>query len=220
MERDRRPLSPLELIMLAAVVAEVAIGRLLVRGLEKKPVFIKGQAQKIVPEAWFVGLDYVALFLLYFVALLGVIVLAQRVRKLSVDAGVSAVMAAVAAFAAVSDPELVQTLLHAALLGVAVHQIVRVWLARGDLGAAIGITIVASPIFVYCAASLFAGQLWTEDQMLGGEAKASISKLARNALVLAAIASPYCLSPRPFARSMTRVLPFIVALVIAGAGAV
>lgn len=206
--------------MLAAVVAEVAIGRLLVRGLEQKPVLIKGVSTKVVPPTWFVALDYVALFLLYFVALIGVIVLAQRVRKLSFDAATSAAMAAVGAFAAVSDPQMVQTFLHLALLGVAVHQVVRVWMARGDLGAAIGMTIIASPIFVYCVASLLSGQLWTEDQMLGGEAKASIGKLARNALVIAAIASPYCLSPRPFARSMTRVLPFVVALVIAGAGAV
>src|SRR5688572_4156094 len=168
MERDRRPLSPLELIMLAAVVAEVAIGRLLVRGLEKKPVFIKGQAQKFVPPTWFVALDYVALFLLYFVALLGVVVLAQRAKKLSIDAVTAALMAAIAAFAAVSDPDVVQTFLHMALVGLAVFHVVRVWMARGDLGAAIGMTIVASPIIVYCTASLLAGQLWTEDQMLGG----------------------------------------------------
>lgn len=220
MDRDRRSLGPLELVMLVAVVAEVAIGRLLVRGLEKKPVFIKGQAEKIVPPGWFVALDYVALFLLYFVALMGVIVLLQRYRAAKLDAATSGLMALVAAFAAVSDPDTVQTFLHLTLLVVAVYQIGRVWLARADLGAAIGLTIIAAPIVVYCASSLLAGQLWTEDQMLGGEAKASIGRLARNALVLAAIASPYCLSPRPFARSMTRVLPFVVALVIAGAGAV
>ncbi|KAB2882262.1 MAG: hypothetical protein F9K40_23555, partial [Kofleriaceae bacterium] len=222
MDRDRRSgsgLRSLELVMLAGVVAEVVIGRLLVRGLEPKPVFIKGQAQTIVPPTWFVVLDYVALFLLYFVALMGVIVLAQRVRKLSVDAVTAAAMAAVTAIAAVHDPEAVQTFLHFALLGVAGHHIVRVWLARADLGAAIGTTIIALPILVYCTASLLSGYIWTEDQMLGGEARASIGRLARNALVIAAIASPYCLAPRPFARSMTRVLPFVIALVIAGAGA-
>ncbi len=206
--------------MLAAVVAEVVIGRLVVRGLEKKPIFVKGQAQTIVPPSWFVALDYVALFLLYFVALLGVIVLAQRVRKVSVDAVTAAAMAGAAAVAAVAEPDAVQPLLHLSLLGIAGYHVVRVWLARGDLGAAIGTSIVAAPIIVYGAASLFSGYLWTEDQMLGGEARASIGKLARNALVIAAIASPYCLSPRPFARSMTRVLPFVVALAIAGAGAV
>ena len=221
--------------MLAAVVAEVTIGRLLVRGLEKKPVFIKGQAQKFVPPAWFVALDYIALFLLYFVALLGVIVLVQRVRDRVAaaergplldrslqlgDAATAGFMAGFAAFAAVSDPDVVQTFLHVALLGVAIYQVARVWTERGDLGALIGTTIVAAPILVYCTTSLLAGQLWTEDQMLSGEAKASIGKMARNALVIAAIASPYCLSPRPFARSMTRVLPFVVALLIAGAGAV
>ncbi len=221
--------------MLGAVVAEATIGRLLVRGLEKKPAFIKGQAQKLVPPAWFVALDYLALFLVYFVALLGVIVLAQRARAElpgaargrpldrlhAVGGGATiAAMALVAAFAAGADPTEVQTLLHIALLAVALYQVARVWSHKPDLGAAVGLTICAAPIVIYCGASLLASQIWTEDQMLGGEAKAAIGKLARNALAAAAIASPYCLSPRPFARSMTRVLPFAIALVVAGAGAV
>jgi hypothetical protein len=223
MDRDRRSgtsLRLLELVLLAAVTAEVAFGRLLVRGLEKKPVYVKGEPQKIVPPTWFVALDYVALFLLYFVAAMGVVVLAQRVRNKPVDAAVSVFMALVVAIAAVVDPDFVQTFLHVALLAVAIYTVSRVWLTSKDLGAQIGTTIIAAPILIYCVMSLFAGFLWTEDQMLGGEAKAEIGKMARNALVIAAIASPYCLSPRPFARSMTRILPFLVALVIAGTGAV
>lgn len=234
MDRDHRSLTTLELIMLAAVAAEVGLGRFLVRGLEKKPVFIRGVPQKIVPPTWFVALDYLALFLLYFVALLGVIVLASRARDLALNSGrgnlnerihrviggaTAAVLAAVAAFAAVVDPDAVETLLHVALLGVAVHQLVRVWTGRGDLGAAIGLTLCAAPILLYVGASLFSGELWTEDQMMGGDAKAGLGKLARSALAMAAIASPYCLAPRPFARSMTRVLPFAIALVVAGVGA-
>jgi hypothetical protein len=220
MDRDRRSLGLLELVLLAAVTAEVVIGRLLVRGLETKPIYVKGEPQKIVPPTWFVALDYLALFLLYFVAAMGVIVLAQRVRNKPLDAAISVFMAVVAAVAAVVDPDLVQTFLHVALLVVAIYTVSRVWLMSKDLGAQIGATIIAAPILIYCVMSLFAGFLWTEDQMLSGEAKAEIGKMARNALVIAAIASPYCLSPRPFARSMTRILPFLVALMIAGAGAI
>lgn len=235
MQRDRRSLSTLELVLLGAVVAEVAIGRLLTRGLETKPVFVKGVAQKVVPPAWFVALDYVALFLLYFATLMGVIVLVMRARELAdgvragralervdrvFDAVTAAALAAVATFAAVSQPAAVQTLLHLTLLLVGVHQVVRVWLRRGELGAAIGLTVSAAPIIIYCAASLASGELWTEDQLLGGEARAGLGKLGRAALALAAIASPYCLAPRPFARSMTRILPFAVALAVASAGAV
>ncbi len=234
MERDRRSLSALELILLGAVMAEVSIGRLLVRGLEKKPVFIKGQAQKLVPPSWFVALDYVALFLLYFVALLGVIVLTVRAHEAMLGArhgrpaerigrGIDGVtaggMAVVATLAVMADPATVQTFLHVALLVVAIHQVVRVWARKVDVGAAIGLTVCAAPILIYCGASLLSAQLWSEDQLLGGEARAAIGKLARNGLAVAAIASPYCLAPRPFARSMTRVLPFAIALLIAGAGA-
>src|SRR5262245_22928147 len=85
--QQRRSLSTLELVMLAAVAAEVLLGRLLVRGLEKKPVFVRGVPQKIVPPTWFVALDYLALFLLYFVAMMGVIVLAVRARELALASG-------------------------------------------------------------------------------------------------------------------------------------
>jgi hypothetical protein len=233
MER-RRSLTTLELVMLAAVAAEVLIGRLLVRGLEKKPVFVRGVPQKIVPPTWFVALDYLALFLLYFVAMMGVIVLAVRARELALESGrgklierthrviggaSSAALAAVAAFATVVHPDAVVTLLHVALLAIAAHQLVRVWTAPSDVGAAIGLTLCAAPIVLYCGASLLSGSLWTEDQMLGGDAKAGLGRWARSALALAAVASPYTMAPRPFARSMTRVLPFAVALVVAGVGA-
>lgn len=230
----RRTLTTLELVMLAAVAAEVTLGRFLVRGLEKKPVFIRGVPQKIVPPTWFVALDYLALFLLYFVALMGVIVLATRARDLALASGrgslrervhhviggaTAAAMAAVAAFAAIVHPDAVVTLMHVALLAVAAHQVARVWSTPRDLGAAIGLTLCAAPIILYCGASLLSGELWTEDQMLGGDAKAGLGRLARSALALAAVASPYCLAPRPFARAMTRVLPFAVALIVAGVGA-
>lgn len=234
MERDRRSVSPLELILIGAVVAEVAFGRLLVRGLEKKPVFIKGEAQKLVPPTWFVALDYVALFLLYFVALLGVVALVLRARARwggggggvvvarldrGLDGATAAAMAVVAAFATVVDPGSVETALHLALGAVALATIGRVWGGRRDLGAAIGVTLAALPILVYCGASLLQPWLWSEDELLGGQARIAIGKAVRNALVLAAIASPYCLAPRPFSRALTRVLPFAIALVVAGVGA-
>jgi len=164
MDRDRRSLSTLELILLAAVAAEVMVGRLLVHAVEKKPIFIKGVPQKLVPPTWFVALDYLALFLLYFVALLGVIVLAMTARALAADTGrgkpldrihhivggaTAAALALVAAFAAIVQPAAVETLLHVALLLVAVHQLVRVWTARGYPGAAIGLTLCAAPIGRY-----------------------------------------------------------------------
>ncbi len=235
MEERRSPLSKLELILLAGVTAEVVVGRVLTRGLEKLPVFVHGESQRVVPPTWFVALDYVALFLLYFAALLGVIVLAVRAGELvrgwavgsrgdridrAVGAATTGALALAAVFAAVVDPAPAQAPLHASLGLVAVHQVVRAWIRRDDLGATIGITFSAAPLLLYCAASLFSDQLWNEDQLAGGEARAGLGRWGRIALALAAIASPYCLSPRPFARSMTRIAPFAVALGVAGLGAV
>lgn len=233
MARDRRSASLLELTLLGAVAAEAIIGRLLTRGVAPKPVFVHGVAQKIVPPTWFVALDYVALFLLYFAAMVGVVALALRVAELvrhppasladRIDAYVGAasigLVAAAAAFAAIVSPEPVQGLLHGGLAAVAAHQIVRVWARRGELGAAVGVTVCAAPILLYGAASLLSHSLWSEDELLGGKVKAHFAVWARGALALAAIASPYCLSPRPFARHATRLFPFMIAVIIAVLGA-
>ncbi|HVK78542.1 MAG TPA: hypothetical protein VM734_34820 [Kofleriaceae bacterium] len=235
MDHDgRSPLARLELVLLVVAAAEVGLGRVLTRGLEKTPVFVHGVPQKVVPPTWFVALDYVALFLLYFAALLGVIVLAVRAAELvrgvdrgppaqrldrAIGAATTGVLALSAVFAAVVAPGPAQVPLHAALALVAVHQVVRVWLRRDELGAAVGITLCALPIIIYCAASLFSDQLWNEDQLHGGEARAGLGRWGRAALAVAAIASPYCLAPRPLARTMTRIVPFAVALAIAGLGA-
>ncbi len=222
----------LELTLFGAVAAEALIGRLLTRGLEPRPVFVKGVAQRIEPPTWFVALDYVALFLLYFAALVGVAALTVRAIELvrrppaaggRVDAIIGAislgVVAVSAAFAAVVAPEPVRAWMHGGLALVAVHQIARVWLGRAGLGAAIGVTLCALPVVLYASSSLLSRLLWSEDEMLGGRVELQLAGLARTALALAAIASPYCLAPRPFARNAARVLPFLVAVVVATAGA-
>jgi hypothetical protein len=238
MERDRRADSRravglLELTLLGAVAGEAIIGRLVTRGLAPRPVFVHGVAQKIVPSTWFVALDYVSVFLLYFAAMVGVAALVVRVSDLArrppisladridalVGATTVAMLALAATFAAIVAPEPVQGLLHGALAAVAAHQIVRVWAGRAAPGAAIGVTICALPIFLYGVASLLSHALWSEDELYGGRVKESFAMWARAALALAAIASAYCLSPRPLARYATRLFPFLVAVVIATLGA-
>lgn len=233
MERDRRAASLLELTLLGAVTAEALFGRLLTRGLAPRPQFVKGVAQKIVPPTWFVALDYLALFLLYFAALVGVAALIVRVVDLirrpplsladRIDAVIGGatlgLLAASAGYAAVISPDPVQGLMHGALAAVAAHQIARVWIGRAELGAALGVTVCAAPILLYGGASILSRSLWSEDQLLGGEVKLHLAQWARIALVVAAIASPYCLSPRPLARNVSRLFPFLVAVAVAVLGA-
>lgn len=234
MERDRRAASLLELTLLGAVAAEALVGRLLTRGLAPRPVFVKGVAQKIVPPTWYVALDYVALFLLYFAALVGVAALVVRAVDLirrpptsladRIDALVGAItlglVAGSAAYSAMVSPDPVQALMHGALAAVAAHQIVRAWAGKAGLGAALGVTICALPILLYGGASILSHVLWSEDQLQGGQVKLEMGRWARAALALAAISSPYCLAPRPFARNATRLFPFVIAVAIAVLGAV
>lgn len=226
--------------MLGAVAAEALLGRLLTRGMDPRPVFVKGIAQTIAKPTWFVALEYLALFLLYFAALVGVVTLIVRVVDLirrpptslvdRVDALVGAVtlglVAGCATFAATVSPspvqalDPVQTLMHGALAAVAAHQIVRVWAGRAGLGGALGVTICATPILLYGGAAILSHLLWSEDQLQGGQVKLEMGRWARAALAVAAISSPYCLSPRPFAKNATRLFPFVVAVAIAVLGAV
>ena len=233
MERDRRAVSLPELILLGAVAAEALLGRLLTRGLAPRPVYLKGVPQKIYPDTWFVALDYLAVFLLYFAALVGVVAVAVRVAELIrrpagtladrldawIGAATLALVAGSAGYAAVVAPEPVQPLMHGALAAVAAHQIVRVWLGRADLGAALGVTVCALPILLYGGASILSHTLWSDDQLMGGEVKLYMERWSRAALLLAAITSPYCLSPRPFSRYAARLFPFLIAVVIATLGA-
>ena len=75
MEGHSQTRRAMERTLLIAVAAEVLVGRIIVKGLEKKPQIIRGVPQKVTPPDWFVAIDYLALFLLYFVTVVGVLTL-------------------------------------------------------------------------------------------------------------------------------------------------
>ncbi len=229
--RDTRRL--LERSLLLAVFLEAILGRLIVKGLEQKPQMVKGIPQKLVPPTWYVVLDYLALFSLYFatmLALMSLVVGLDLRRRWSgarparqIDLGVGAitmlVLAVAVGFAATVRPAQVQWLLLASLGAIAIHRVIAAWVGRVGLASALGFTAAAAPIVVFCAAALMSQRLWNEEEIFGGEARAGFGTLGRAALVIAAMASPYCLAPRPLARNVTRILPFAVALAIAMGGA-
>lgn len=232
-DSPRRAATPLELTLLGAVAAEAVLGRLVTRGLAPRPMYVHGEPQVIVPPTWFVALDYLAVFLLYFAALVGVATLVIRALELArrppasladrLDAWLGAatigVVALSAVWAAVVSPAPVRGLMHGGLAAVALHQIVRVWVGRAELGAALGLTVCALPILLYGSASVLSHTLWSQDELYGGQGKLELARWARLALALAAITSPYCLAPRPFARNASRLVPFLAAVVVATVGA-
>lgn len=222
----------MERTLLLAVSVEAILGRLLVKGLEKKPQIVKGVPEKIVPPTWFVALDYAALFFLYFATMLAVmtLVVALEPRRAwprgpaaRADRGLGAatvlVLAGVVAFAALVRPAPVQWLLLATLGAIAVHRVIATWVRGVDLASGLGFTLAAVPVVIFCAAALLSRQLWNDQEIFEGEARAGFSAIGHVALVIAAMASPYCLAPRPLVRNVTRVFPFAAALVVAVVGA-
>lgn len=229
----------MERTLLIAVTVEALFGRVIVKGLEKKPQLVRGIPEKLVPPPWFVALDYVALFLLYFVTVAGVLTLVVgrlEARSRSVEGGVGGiaqlaiggmctlVLAASVAGGATNHggpPWLVL----GALVGLAGFVAASTWgaalLRRGpSLTLAAGVTLVAVPVIAWATIALLTRRLWTEAEIFDGEARASFQSLTRLALVVAALLSPYLLAPRPFTRTILRVVPLVVALVVASVGAV
>jgi hypothetical protein len=84
---------------------------------------------------------------------------------------------------------------------------------RGDLGVAIGVVILAAPLLVHFAAVVGARFLWPDGSYDG--AGAVIAQAGGLSLAIAGLASPYCLAPRPFVRSVTRLLPILIAITVA-----
>ncbi|MEZ4402618.1 MAG: hypothetical protein R3B06_21520 [Kofleriaceae bacterium] len=211
---------------------EALVGRVIVKGLEKKPQMIKGVPQKLVPPTWFVALDYAALFLLYFATVLGVLTLVvgrlearagrptgfgDRARQL-VAAAVTLVLCVGVLGGAINRPG-PAWMPVAGLAGVAVYAAAAAWRRRVGIASALGVTLVAAPIVVFAVAALLARHLWNEEQIFAGDARARFEAWTRAALLVAAMGSPYLLAPRPFARTVTRVVPFVVALAVATIGA-
>ncbi len=81
---------------------------------------------------------------------------------------------------------------------------------RGDLGVALGALLLAAPLLVHAAAVIGARFLWPEGSYDG--AGSAIAAAGALSLAIAGLASPYCLAPRPFVRSVTRLAPIAVAI--------
>lgn len=224
----------LERTLLLVVAAEAILGRLVVKGLEKKPHVVKGVPETIVPPTWFVLADYLALFLLYFATVLAVLTLvvgrlesrrgwshARPLHQLDLGAGwlIGFVLTVAIVYAATIDPGSVQWLLLGGLAALALHRVIAAIARRVGVAGTLGLVFAAAPVVIYCVAGLASRRLWNEQEIFDGEPRAWLGAWGRGTLVLAALVSPYLLGPRPFARSMTRVVPFAVALGIASIGA-
>lgn len=206
-------------VLLLVALLEVAINRVAVPMLRPSGG---------PPPGWHTALDYVGLFLFYFAGTLAALVLGSRCWRVFRDearegsralAGLIAVTALLAAAPLVIDAPAVLSVTLEVAFAVSVLVIAASsWGRRRDLGIQFGLPLVAIPLVMHAANALGAQFLWPDNAFEGPGVVLARGGLL--ALCLAAMGSPYCFAPRPFARSIVLARPLIVALAIAGAGAV
>jgi hypothetical protein len=204
--------------LLVVAVLEVGINRVAVPLL--RPV-------KGAPPSWHTVLDYVGLFLFYFAGALAAVVLVTRAlsaiaaRRGVRDAIAHALVAVAAVLAAiplaVPVPASLVLVLELAFAAAVLALVVSVYGKGRDLGIAVGLPVIAAPLLLHSINAVGSEYLWPESAYDGTGAE--LARAGLMALCIAALITPYCFAPRPFAHAVTRPAPFLIAVMVAGAGA-
>lgn len=205
-------------VLLVVAVLEVAINRVAVPLL---------RPAKGAPPAWHTVLDYVGLFLFYFAGTLAAFVLLTRAlsaiaaRRGARDAIAHALLAVAGVLAAIplviAVPPSLVLLLELAFAAAVIALVASVYGRDRDLGIAVGLPIVAAPLLLHSLNAL-GSELWWPESSYDGTG-AEIARAGIMALCIAALITPYCFAPRPFAHAVIRPVPFLVSVMIAGFGA-
>jgi hypothetical protein len=205
-------------VLLLVALLEVAINRVAVPML--RPV-------DGAPPSWHTYLDYAALFLLYFAGTLAALLLANRcwhaieargTRRWVVAYVLIALSTVLAAAPLIVDaPAALSLTLEVAFAASVIAIVVASIGRRRDVGIQVGLAILAIPLVMHGASVLGARFAWADSAFDGpGLVLARGGVLA---LCMAALVTPYCFAPRPFARAVTRPVPVLCAMAVAGLGA-
>jgi hypothetical protein len=205
-------------VLLLVALLEMAINRVAV------PMLRPGDG---APPAWHTYLDYAGLFLFYFAGTLAALLLIQRSwqalrapgpRRTRVAAAVLAICALLALGAlAIDAPAGLSFALELSFAAAVAALAISGFAARRDLGLQVGLPILALPPLLHTASAIGSALLWPDSAFDGPGIALARSGVV--ALCLAALVSPYCFAPRPFARAVTRVTPVLVAMAVAALGA-
>ena len=180
------------------------------------------------PPLWHTLLDYAGLFLFYFAGTLAAVLLGARVvSALAERRGVRDVIAHVAVAVAavlaaiplvITVPASISFALELAF-AAAVLALVASAFGRGrDLGAQLGVVVLAVPLLVHGVAVIGARWFWPDGAFDGPGV--TVAHAGALALCFSALLSPYVFAPRPFARAVTRPVPILLAMTLAAMGAV
>lgn len=205
-------------VLLLVALFEVAINRVAVPML---------RPSSGAPPWWHTYLDYVGLFLFYFAGTLAALLLAARCwqalrsdgdLRARVAWGLVAITTLLAATPLVIDaPVALSLTLEVALAASLIAIVVASFGRARDLGIQVGLPIIAIPLLMHSADVIGARFVWPGNTFDGPGVV--LAHVGVTALCLAALVTPYCFAPRPFARAVTRPGPVMAALAVAGAGA-
>jgi len=210
-------------VLLLGAVLEVVINRCAVPML--RPMLDE-------PPLWHMVLDYIGLFVMYFTGILAVIVLVARCIGAIDDRGRSLrdmfahVMLGVAALVAavpllVTVPPWTSFLLEIMFALAVLATVASVFGRDRDLGIQIGLPLLALPVIFHTVMQIAAGLVWPDGAFdAPGGPSTQFLKAAVMMLSIAALATPYCFAPRPFARAVARPIPIVIAMAVAATGAV
>ena len=202
-------------LLLLVTTAELAFNRLATR--ELRPV-----GEEAAPW-WHLALDHLGLFLHYFASTLAFGLLARQLWRLRGDrqlyfgvarwglAGVGTVLLALAALNTLSSPStwgsfFFELSFVAMVLMLVFAQLTR----RGDVASKVGILIVAAPLTIPVLAPL-SMRLFGDSDVMWGDMPERIRLFGQWTMVAAALLSPYCFAPRPFAAAAARLGPLVIA---------
>jgi hypothetical protein len=214
--RRRAGLTAVHVLLLVALL-EVAINRVAVPMLRPEGP----------PPAWHTWLDYVGLFLFYFSGTLAALLLGARCwsamaaripRRTRAAYVLLAITTLLAAAPLLIDARAALSVSLEVGFAASVIAIAVAGFGRGrDVGIQFGLPILAVPLLMHGAGVLGARVLWPDNTFDGPGIALSYASVI--ALCLAALATPYCFAPRPFARAVTRPVPVLCAMAVAGFGA-
>jgi len=205
-------------VLLGVAVLEVAINRVAVPLL---------RPAKGIPPSWYTVLDYLGLFLFYFAGTLAAFILVTRslsaiaAHRGTRDTIAHALLAAAALLATiplvVAMPASLVLVLQIAFAAAMLALVATVYGPDRDLGIGIGLPLIVAPLLLHSINAIGSDYLWPESSYDGTGAE--LSRAGLMGLCIAALITPYCFAPRPFAHAVTKPIPFIVAVVTAGTGA-
>ena len=179
------------------------------------------------PPWWHTYLDYGGLFLFYFAGTLAALLLLVRcwqgiwvggdLRARIVTAPVLLTTLLAATPLVVDAPAVLSLTLEVTLAISVIALVVASFGKQRDLGIQVGLPIIAVPLLLH-SVDVIGGRFAWPDNTFDGPGVA-VARAGVIALCIAALVTPYCFAPRPFARTVTRPGPVVVAMAVAGAGA-